>query len=174
MFGFASERSLAWGLAQAWQREGARVAIGIQSDRFQGRLAKLTEGWGARPPHIFTCDVRDDAAIAAAFGGISGAFDTPHVHMVGHSVAYASKAAMHDPLLECSREDFNQAMDISAFSLLAVSKHAVPLMPPTGGSIMCMSYIGAARVVPDYKVMGPVKAALEALARQLAVELVSR
>jgi enoyl-[acyl-carrier-protein] reductase (NADH) len=176
-------------LVQAWNAAGARLSIGIQSDRFRPAVDKLTAGWERRP-HVFACDVTSDAQLDAAFAGIADVHGG-RVHCLLHSVAYASAAAMKAPLLECSRADFTQAHDISAYSLVALARRAAPLMsPPTaagssaGGdaddrvvtsdaSLLTLSYLGSQRVVPQYRVMGAAKASLEATARQLAVELVS-
>lgn len=115
-------------------------------------------------------DVTSDAAIASTFDQIQA--DTGRINMLLHSIAYASPAAMKLPLIETTRQDFAQAMDISAYSLVALARTALPLLAAGGGgSILSLSYLGAERAVPTYKVMGPAKAALESLTRGLAVEL---
>ena len=178
--GFASTRSIAWGVAQALNSDGASLTFLIQSDRFRPALELATSQW-PRPPSIVCCDVTDDEQINTAFNSVlqlHGRLD----HLC-HCVAHASAAALRAPLLECPRADFLAAHDVSAYSLVALCRAAAPLFNATrsaasepsgsiGGSVVALSYLGAQRVVPGYRVMGPAKASLEAVARQLAVELV--
>lgn len=132
-------------------------------------MEQLTSAW-PKQPKVLEVDVTNDAAITSAFQNIQA--DTGRVNMLLHSIAYASPAAMKLPLVETTRQDFAQAMDISAYSLLALTRSALPLLEAGGGaSILSLSYLGAEKVVPTYKVMGPAKAALESLTRGLAVEL---
>ena len=181
VFGFASTRSLAWGIASAWRAAGASVTVGIQSERFRGALLAATADWQL-PPHIVVCDVGEDASIAAAFDAI-GAHHGGVLHALAHSVAFAPASAMRAPLLATSREDFLAAHSISAYSLLPLARGAAPLMArgpgPSGsgsgsgggGSILALSYLGSQRAAPNYRVMGAAKASLEACARGLAAEL---
>ena len=169
VFGCANHRSLAWGVAEAWQRAGAALAIGVQSDRFLPALHKLTRHWDP-PPHLFCCDVRADGDIDAAFAAVS-TFHQGRVDALLHSIAFAPAAVMKNPLLQCSRDDFLKAQDISAYSFLALCRGAVPLMT-AGGSLLTLSYVGSRRVVPQYSVMGAAKASLETTATYLAAELV--
>jgi enoyl-[acyl-carrier protein] reductase I len=171
VFGFASTRSLAWGIAGAWHAAGASVTIGIQSERFRGALEAATRAWPA-PPHVVTCDVCDDASLDAAFAAIAGRSGGA-LHALAHSVAFAPAAAMRAPLLRTSRADFAAAHDASAYSLLALAARAEPLLAAASprGSVLALSYLGAARAAPSYRVMGAAKASLEACARGLAAEL---
>jgi len=171
ILGVANGRSLAWGVAAGWAAAGAALSLGIHSARHRGSVERLTAGWAVKP-HIFECDVTSDAAVAAAFDAVATAHGG-RVHALLHSIAHASAAAMRAPLLETSRADFAAAHDVSAYSLIAVTRAAAPLLAAAGGgSVQALSYIGATRVVPSYRVMGPAKASLEAVARQLAVEMV--
>lgn len=179
IFGFASTRSIAWGVAQALQSEGASVVFAIQSDRFRPALQKAVAEW-PKPPQILTCDVTVDGEIDSTFEAVRLAHG--RLDHLCHCVAHASRASLHSPLLDCSRGDFLAAQDVSAYSLVALCRGASSLLKHSandavegtrGGSVVAMSYLGAVRVVPGYRVMGPAKASLEAVARQLAVELVS-
>jgi enoyl-[acyl-carrier protein] reductase I len=170
VFGFASTRSLAWGIASAWAAAGARVSVGIQSERFQGALEAATAAWPV-PPHIVVCDVSEEASLASAFAALAQ-HHGGCLHALAHSIAHAPSQAMRAPLLQTSRSDFLAAHSVSAYSLLAMARLAAPLMPlPAGGSILALSYLGATRAAPSYRVMGPAKASLEACARGLAAEL---
>jgi enoyl-[acyl-carrier protein] reductase I len=170
VFGFASTRSIAWGIAEAWSAAGASLTIGVQSERFLPALRAATSGWPA-PPHAVVCDVASDADIEAAFLAI-GAAHGGRLHAVAHSVAFAPSRAMRAPLLDTARDDFLAAHSVSAFSLLALSRGALPLLRAAGGgSVVALSYLGATRAARNYRVMGAAKASLEACARGLAVEL---
>lgn len=170
VFGFASHRSLAWSIADAWNREGATVCFGLQNERFRPALEKLVQGW-ERKPQIVLCDVQDDTNIDNAFKEISEK-NGGKLDCLAHSIAFATQSAMKNPFLQCSRDDFRIAHEISAYSLIALTRGAHPLMKTAGGgSVMALSYIGAQRVVPAYKVMGAAKASLESTARYLAAEL---
>lgn len=171
VFGFASRRSLAWGIAAAWARAGAAVTVGIQSERFRGALERAAADW-REPPHVVVCDVADDASVAAAIDAV-GAARGGVLHALAHSVAFAPAAAMRAPLLDTSRADFLLAHSVSAYSLVALARAAAPLLERGGGgaSITALSYVGATRAVGAYRVMGAAKASLEATARALALEL---
>ena len=170
VFGFASTRSLAWGIAEAWSAAGASLTIGIQSERFRPALQAATAGWPAAP-HTVVCDVANDADMEDAFGSI-GATHGGLLHALAHSVAFAPSRAMRAPLLDTARDDFLAAHSVSAYSLLALSRGALPLFRAAGGgSVVALSYLGATRAARNYRVMGAAKASLEACARGLAVEL---
>jgi enoyl-[acyl-carrier protein] reductase I len=170
VFGFASTRSLAWGIAQAWAEAGASVTVGIQSERFRPALEAATRGWRA-PAHIVECDVNDEGAIEAAFSSIR-AHHGGRLDALVHSIAFAPASAMRAPLLATSRADFLSAHATSAYTLLPLARAAAPLLAAGGGgSILALSYLGAQRAAPNYRVMGAAKASLEACARGLAAEL---
>lgn len=170
VFGFASTRSLAWGIASSWNAAGASISIGIASERFRSALDRATAEWPT-PPHIIVCDVTSDASISSAVDSV-GAAHNGRLHALAHSIASAPMTAMRVPLLETSRADFLAAHDVSAFSLIALTRAAMPLFSNAGGGSVCsLSYLGAVRAAPNYRVMGAAKASLEATSRALAAEL---
>ncbi len=166
VFGVANERSLAWGITQALHREGAELAFTYVNEAIEKRLRPLAEGLGAK--YILPCNVQSDEEIDRAFATISSGWDS--IDGVIHSVAFADGEDLKNRFVQTSRSGFQLALDVSAYSLIAVSKRAEPLMTK-GGSIITLSYLGAERVVPNYNVMGVAKAALEASVRYLAADL---
>jgi enoyl-[acyl-carrier protein] reductase I len=167
VFGVANQRSIAWAIAQAWAREGAKLAFTYQGDRVKENVAELAGAFGA-DTLILPCDVTKDEEIAAVFRLVGEKFGK--LHLLLHSVAFAPKAALEGEFINTSRDAFRVAHDVSAYSLVALARAAAPLMPD-GGSIIGMSYYGAEKVVPHYNVMGVAKAALEASTRYLAYDL---
>jgi len=164
--GVANQNSIAWGCAEVLHAAGMELAFTYQGETMRDRVTRTTAALGEVP--LFDLDVRDDAQIEQVFGALRerwGGLD-----FVLHSVAFAPKPAMSNPFLETTREDFLTAHDISAYSLVALSRAAAPLMPG-GGSIVTMSYYGSQKAVPGYNVMGVAKASLEASVRYLAVDL---
>jgi enoyl-[acyl-carrier protein] reductase I len=164
--GVANQNSIAWGCAAALHGAGMELAFTYQGEIMRDRVTRTTAELGEVP--LFDLDVRDDAQIAAVFDGLRERWG--RLDFVLHSVAFAPKAAMANAFIETQREDFLAAHDISAYSLVALSRAAVPLMPE-GGSIVTMTYYGSQKAVPGYNVMGVAKAALEASVRYLAVDL---
>ena len=167
VFGVANQRSIAWAIAQAWAREGAKLAFTYQGDRVKENVAELAGAFGA-DTLILPCDVTKDEEIAAVFKLVGEKFGK--LHLLLHSVAFAPKAALEGEFINTSRDAFRVAHDVSAYSLVALARAAAPLMSD-GGSIIGMSYYGAEKVVPHYNVMGVAKAALEASTRYLAYDL---
>src|SRR5499425_3129830 len=167
VFGVANKRSIAWAIAQAWAREGAKLAFTYQGERLKENVEELAGTFGA-DTLILPCDVTRDEDIAAVFKTVGEKFGK--LHLMLHSVAFAPKDALEGEFVNTSREAFRVAHDVSAYSLVALSRGAAPLMTD-GGSIVAMSYYGAEKVVPHYNVMGVAKAALEASARYLAYDL---
>jgi enoyl-[acyl-carrier protein] reductase I len=167
VFGVANKRSIAWAIAQAWQKAGARLAFTYQGDRVKENVEELAGAFGP-DTLILPCDVTKDEEIAAVFKTIGDKFGK--LHLVLHSVAFAPKEALEGEFVNTSREAFRIAQDISAYSLVALARGALPLMTE-GGSILGMSYYGAEKVVPHYNVMGVAKASLEACTRYLAYNL---
>jgi enoyl-[acyl-carrier protein] reductase I len=166
IMGAANRRSIAWAVAEAVHREGGRVALTYQAERLKGRLADLAAELGDVP--LIECDVTSDAAIAAAFARVAETM--PVLHGLVHSIAYAPAEDLQGSFAETTRAGFAAANDISAYSLIAVARQARPLLA-AGGSIVTMTYAGSNRVVPNYNVMGPAKASLEASVRYLAADL---
>ena len=165
--GVANQNSIAWGCAEVLRAAGMDLAFTYQGEVMRDRVARTTANLGEEVP-LYDLDVRDDAQIAAVFDALRERWG--RLDFVLHSVAFAPKAAMANSFLETQREDFLTAHDISAYSLVALSRAAAPLMAD-GGSIVCMTYYGSQKAVPGYNVMGVAKASLEASVRYLAVDL---
>jgi enoyl-[acyl-carrier protein] reductase I len=166
VLGVANERSIAWACAQACAEQGAELLFNYMDNRLEKRVRALIEGI----PHAqaFPCDVGNDVEIAALFKEVHGLWGG--LDFVIHSLAYADREDLRNQFITTSRAGFGRAMDISAYSLVAVAREAAPLMTE-GGSIVAMTYHGSQKVVPGYNVMGVAKAALEASARYLAEDL---
>jgi enoyl-[acyl-carrier protein] reductase I len=167
VFGVANKRSIAWAIAQAWHKAGARLAFTYQGERLKDNVEELAGAFGADTP-ILPCDVTKDEEIAAVFKTVGEKFGK--LNLLLHSVAYAPKDALEGQFLDTSREAFRIAHDVSAYSLVALARASAALMTE-GGSILAMSYYGAKKVVPHYNVMGVAKASLEASTRYLAYDL---
>ena len=167
VFGVANKRSIAWAIAQAWAKEGAKLAFTYQGERLKDNVEELAGTFGA-DTLIMPCDVTKDEDIARVFAEVGQKFGK--LHLMLHSVAFAPKAALEGEFVNTDREAFRVAHDVSAYSLIALSRAAAPLMTE-GGSIVAMSYYGAEKVVPHYNVMGVAKAALECSTRYLAYDL---
>ena len=166
--GVANHRSLAWAIAQSTARAGATLVLTYQG-RFEEHVADLADTLTPRPM-VLPCDVQSDDEIAAVFARIQkehGGLD-----FVVHGVAFANRDDITGGFLKTSREGFKQALDISAYSLIALARGAEPLMAARGGgSILTLSFLGSDRVFPNYNVMGVAKAALESSVRYLAADL---
>ena len=169
VLGIANRWSLAFAIAQAFQREGAQLVLTYQGERLRETLESLGAETGAS--RILQCDVSRDSdleQLAETLQGGGGRLDT-----VVHSIAFANREDLSRPFLETSRSGFLLAHEISAYSMVAVARAVAPLMRE-GGSITTLTYLGATRVVPNYNVMGVAKAALESCTRYLAGELGAR
>ena len=167
VFGVANHRSIAWAIAQAWAREGAKLAFTYQGERLKDNVTELADTFGA-DTLLLPCDVTKDEEIASVFKAVGEKYG--RLNLLLHSVAFAPKAALEGEFVNTSREAFRVAHDVSAYSLVALARAAAQLMTD-GGSIVAMSYYGAEKVVPHYNVMGVAKAALEASTRYLAYDL---
>ncbi len=167
VFGVANKRSIAWAIAQAWAEAGASLIFNFQGERLKRNVEQLAGTFGADVP-LYPCDVSSDEQIDSFFEKVAS--HTDKLDLLLHSVAYAPKEALEGDFLSTTREAFRTSHDISAYSLVALAQRAVPLMTG-GGSIIAMSYYGAAKVVPHYNVMGVAKASLEASTRYLAADL---
>jgi enoyl-[acyl-carrier protein] reductase I len=166
--GIANKRSIAWAIAQATVSRGARLVVTYQG-RFEENVQELSAGL-AQPPVVMPCDVTSDGDMDAVFARIDQEFGG--LDFVVHGAAFARKEELSEPFVNTSREGFRLAMDISAYSLIALARGAVPLMERRGGgSIVTLTYLGSERVFPNYNVMGVAKAALEANVRYLAADL---
>jgi enoyl-[acyl-carrier protein] reductase I len=165
ILGVANRWSLAYAIAQAFQREGATILLTYQGERQKETVDELGKEVGAAA--IFDCDVSKDEDLVRLT-------ETCRAHgrldVVVHSIAFANREDLAKPFVETSRQGYLLAQDISAYSLVAVARATAPLMTD-GGSLMSLTYIGSTRVLPNYNVMGVAKAALEAATRYLASEL---
>jgi enoyl-[acyl-carrier protein] reductase I len=167
VFGVANKRSIAWAIAQAWAREGAKLAFTYQGERIKENVAELAGTFGA-DTLVLPCDVTKDDEIAAVFKAVGEKFGK--LNLLLHSIAFAPKEALEGQFVNTTRDAFLTAHNVGAYSLVALARAAAPLMTE-GGSIVAMSYYGAEKVVPHYNVMGVAKAALEASTRYLAYDL---
>jgi enoyl-[acyl-carrier protein] reductase I len=167
--GIANDRSLAWGCAQAFRTEGAELAVTYLNDKaklFVEPLAKQVQA-----SVILPLRVENDDQMNVLFSAITQKWGK--LDFLLHSIAYSPGADLRGRVVDCSREGFLSAMDISCHSFMRMAKLAEPLMKD-GGALLTMSYLGAERVVPHYNLMGPVKAALESTVKYLAAELGSK
>jgi len=167
VFGVANKRSIAWAIAQAWHKAGAKLAFTYQGERLKENVEELAGAFGD-DTLILECDVTKDNHIARVFDEVGK--QPGKLHLLLHSVAFAPKDALEGEFVNTSREAFRVAHDVSAYSLVALARAAAPLMTE-GGSIVAMTYYGSEKVVPHYNVMGVAKAALEASTRYLAYDL---
>jgi len=170
ILGVANRWSLAYAIAQAYVREGAKVILTYQSDRQKQTVEELAAELKA--DQALACDVTQDDQLAALTEILKSR--GVKLNAVVHAIAFANKEDLSRPFLETSRAGFALAQDVSAYSLVAVARAAAPLMAPAeegGGSILTLTYLGSIRVVQNYNVMGVAKAALEATVRYLANDL---
>jgi enoyl-[acyl-carrier protein] reductase I len=166
IFGVANKRSIAWACADAAAANGAKLAFTYQGERLRENVEKLA---GEMPDSLIVpCDVTSQAEVDAAFAAVKQKYG--RLDFLVHSIAFAPREALEGEFLATTREAFNTALEISAFSLTQLALAASPLMTD-GGSIVTMSYYGAEKVVMNYNVMGVAKAALESSVRYLAADL---
>lgn len=164
--GVANEHSIAAGCAKAFAREGATLALTYMNDRALPHVRPVADAAGAA--ELLPLDLADPAQIDAVFDTIANRWG--RLDFLLHSVAFCPKDDLHGRVVDCSADGFAQAMDISCHSFLRLARKAEPLMQK-GGSLLTVSYYGAEKVVDHYNIMGPVKAALEGVTREVAVEL---
>lgn len=166
--GVASERSIAWGIAEAMHREGAELAFTYANDKFKERVGTLAQSIGST--RVLPLDVTVDAQLDAVFEALKR--DWGSLDIVIHAVAFAPREALAGSFTQStSREAFAIAHDVSSYSLTALARGAAPLMQGRAGAILTLSYLGAVRAIPSYNVMGLAKASLEANVRFLAADL---
>jgi len=176
--GVANKRSLSWAIAQATAARGARLALTYQG-RFEEHVHELAAGLAqdvdpqgerGNRPLVLPCDVSSDRDITAVFERIKQEFGG--LDFIVHGAAFAPREELALPFSQTTREGFRMALDISAYSLVALTRGGAPLMEPRGGgSVLTLSYLGSERVFPNYNVMGVAKAALEASVRYLAADV---
>lgn len=168
ILGVASNRSIAWGIAQAMRREGAELALTYQNDKLKPRAEKMAAELDSSI--ALPCEVENDADIDAVFESLKRHWDG--LDILVHSIAYAPREALEGDFLDgISRENFRIAHDISSYSFAALAKAARPLMKDRRGAMITMTYLGGVRAVPNYNVMGLAKASLDANVRYLAQTL---
>lgn len=165
ILGLANKWSIAYAIAEAFRREGAKLVITYQGERQRQTVEELAGALGAA--RIVSCDVTKDEELAQLAETLKE--DAP-ISAIVHSIAFANREDLTKPFVETSREGYRLAQDVSSYSLVAVSRTLAPLMSE-GGSIMTLSYLGGVRVMPNYNVMGVAKAALEACVKYLAYDL---
>jgi len=167
IMGVANRRSIAWGIANAASKAGARLVLTYQNDRLGENVRELAPQ--LNDPLLLPCDVSSDEQIQTLAGRIGEQIG--HLDFVVHALAYAPREALDGMYADTTREAFRIALDISAYSLVAVSKALLPLLKDRQASIVTLTYLGSERVVQNYNVMGVAKAALEASVRYLANDL---
>jgi enoyl-[acyl-carrier protein] reductase I len=166
IMGLANEKSLAWGIAQKLREHGAEMAFSYQGEALARRVIPLAEELGS--DFCFDCDVSDMAALDAAFETLKKRWET--IDFVVHAIGFSDKSQLRGKFYDTTLDNFLMTMNISAYSLVAVTQRARAMMP-NGGSILTLTYYGAEKVVPHYNVMGVAKAALETSTRYLANDL---
>ncbi|MFP5395573.1 MAG: enoyl-ACP reductase FabI [Alphaproteobacteria bacterium] len=166
IMGLANDKSLAWGIAQKLHEAGAELAFSYQGEALEKRVRPLAESLGS--DFLIDCDVSDMAALDAAFATLAAKW--PTIDFVVHAIGFSDKNELRGRYCDTSLDNFLMTMNISAYSLVAVTKRAAAMMPD-GGSILTLSYYGAEKVVPHYNVMGVAKAALETSVKYLANDL---
>src|SRR5262245_60613019 len=166
--GVANKRSISWAIAQAAAAAGARLALTYPSQRLEENVRELAAK--LESPIVLPCDVASDDQMAALAPAIDAEFGG--LDFVVHGAAFAPQAELSNPFVQTTREGFRTALDVSAYSLIALTRVLAPLMERRGGgSVLTLTYLGSERVFPNYNVMGVAKAALEASVRYLAADL---
>ncbi|HTB21391.1 MAG TPA: enoyl-ACP reductase [bacterium] len=166
IFGVANERSIAWGIAEALHKEGCELGFTYLGEALEKRVRPLADSVGSKL--ILPCDVTKDDEIAAVYREVEkawGKFD-----ILIHSLAFAKREELGGEFVNTSRDGFALALDVSAYSLVAITRPAVPLLKP-GAAILALTFYGSEKVMKNYNVMGVAKAALEACVRYLAADL---
>lgn len=164
--GIANDQSIAFGCARAFRDVGADLAVTYLNDKAAPHVVPLAEQLGC--PIVVPCDVREPGQLEAVFERIAAQWG--RLDFLLHSIAFAPKEDLHGRVVDCSRAGFAMAMDVSCHSFIRMAKLAEPLMPD-GGCLLTVSFYGSEKVVEDYNLMGPVKAALESSVRYMAAEL---
>lgn len=163
IMGLANDKSLAWGIARQLHEQGAELAFSYQGDALAKRVRPLAESLGS--DFLIDCDVSDMDALDAAFATLKERWET--IDFVVHAIGYSDKTQLRGRYYDTTLDNFLMTMNISVYSLVAVTKRAIEMMP-NGGSILTLTYYGAEKVVPHYNVMGVAKSALESSVRYLA------
>ncbi|MGE5816415.1 MAG: enoyl-ACP reductase [Deltaproteobacteria bacterium] len=167
IFGVANDRSIAWAISEAFHAQGAELAFTFAGEVLEKRVRPLAEGIGAKI--ILPCDVTKDEEMDQVFSTLRQEWGG--IDILVHAIAFANKEDLANPYWQTSRQGFHLALDISAYSLVALARRAAPLMEGRKGAILTLTYMGSEKVIPNYNVMGVAKAALEASVRYLAHDL---
>ena len=167
IMGLANDKSLAWGIAQKLREHGAELAFSYQGEALEKRVRPLASSLGS--DFLIECDVSNMAALDTAFETLAARW--PTIDFVVHAIGFSDKNELRGKYVDTSLDNFLMTMNISAYSLVAVTKRAAAMMPETGGSVLTLTYYGAEKVVPHYNVMGVAKAALETSVKYLANDL---
>lgn len=165
VFGLANDRSIAWGITQAFHQHGARIGVSYAGEALERRVRPLAESVGCT--FIESCDVADDVQITQVAERAAEEFG--QIDILVHAIAFANRDELNGPYYNTSRAGFHLAMDISVYSFTALAKAFQPILRP-GGALLTLTYYGAEKVSPHYNVMGVAKAALEASVRYLAYD----
>lgn len=167
IFGIANKNSIAWGIAQALHAQGCELGFSYGFEQLERRVRPLAEELGVE--FVEECNIEKDDEIEKVFQKVGDHFG--HIDILVHAIAHAKREDLAGTYVDTSRDGFQLAMDVSVYSLVALTRAAVPLMTNGGGSIISLTYYGAEKAVPHYNVMGVAKAALEASTRYLAADL---
>lgn len=167
IMGLANDKSLAWGIAKALRAQGAELAFSFLGEALERRVRPLAEELGS--DFLLSCDVSDMGSIDTCFDELAARW--PTIDFLVHAIGFSDKNELRGKYVDTSLDNFLLTMNISAYSLVAVTKRAVPMMTEKGGSILTLSYYGAEKVIPHYNVMGVAKAALETSVKYLAMDL---
>ncbi|MDQ7038462.1 MAG: enoyl-ACP reductase [Aquificota bacterium] len=168
--GVANERSIAYGIAKAFRREGAELAFTYANEKLKKRVEEIAESLGS--DLVTKCDVTSDEDIDALFKFLSDRWG--ELDILVHSVAYAPREEFKGGVIDTTREGFRIAMDVSVYSLIALTRKLLPLMEGRNGSVITLTYYGSEKVVPHYNIMGIAKAALESTVRYLAYDIAKK
>src|SRR5947209_7183538 len=155
IFGVANDRSIAWAISEAFHAEGAELAFTYAGEVLEKRVRPLAEGIGAKI--ILPCDVTKDEEIEKVFATLKQEWGS--LDILIHAIAFANKEDLANPYVQTSRQGFHLAMDVSAYSFVALARHAAPLMEGRKASMLTLTYMGSEKVIPNYNVMGVAKAA---------------
>jgi enoyl-[acyl-carrier protein] reductase I len=167
VMGVANERSIAWGIAKACAEAGAELAFTYQGEAFGKRLQPLAESLGS--DIMLDVDVTDDTSLDTAFAALQERWSK--LDFLVHAIAYSDKSELTGRIVDTTRANFKNSLDISAYSFIDVARRAHPMMHENGGTLLTLTYMGSTRVTPNYNVMGVAKAALEAAVRYMANDL---
>ena len=170
VFGVANKRSIAWAIAQAWHKAGAKLAFTYQGEALEKRVKPLAQS--ANSSFVLPCDVEDIASVDAVFEALREKWG--RLDFLVHAIGASDKNELRGRYADTSRENFSRTMVISCFSFTELAKRAAALMPESGGAMITLTFGGSMRVMPNYNVMGVAKAALEASVRYLAADFGSR